>query len=129
MRYTEIGRDTRPQRSPSGLSVELDGERVVLDTASGGLHRLDRMASLIWTMLDGSASVAELVDDLADVFQAPPEVVEPDVLRMLRECGRVGLLAGVEPDPAYQPARGGAVTDAAGVEGRPASEVAAPPMT
>ncbi len=57
-------------------------------------------------MLDGTSPLTEIVDDLADVYGVPAEVIGPDVLRFVQTVGAAGLLAGVAagPAPADDPA-------------------------
>jgi len=87
-----------PRPRPGLASVELDGERVVLDEASGALHLLDPVASVVWSCLDGSATIDELVVDLAAGFGADADEVGADVLGLVRRLGGLGLLEGVAAD-------------------------------
>jgi hypothetical protein len=103
-----------PPRSATGIhDVEIDGERVLYDTVTGRTARLDRVGSLIWSLLDGETPLGELVDDLAAGFSAPRDVVANDVLALLVDLWEQGFLvgdAGPEAAPAAAP---GAVDEAA----------------
>jgi hypothetical protein len=81
--------------------VEVDGETVVL-SETGDLHRLNQTAGVIWACCDGSGSLAELIDDLSEAYQVERSVIAPDVVSIVREFGRSGLLVGVER-PVDQP--------------------------
>jgi thiol-disulfide isomerase/thioredoxin len=72
---------------------------VLLDTATGATVVLDHIGALVWSVLDGTATLAEIVADLAAVYGAPVEQVGADVLALARTLGQAGLLAGVAPDP------------------------------
>lgn len=76
-------------------AVELDGEAVLMEDDTGGIHHLDRIATVIWNCLDGSCTLDELAADLAEAFKADLEVVREDVLQLAQTLGRTGLLAGV----------------------------------
>lgn len=74
-------------------AVELDGELVLYDSATNRAAHLDARASLIWRVLDGKVTVAELVDDLSAVFDVEADVVCGDVDHLLTELARLGYLA------------------------------------
>ena len=74
---------------------ELGPSALALDRATGAAVTLDRIGAVVVTGLDGTASLRELAADLAEVFGAPVDTVQVDVLDVVRELGRAGLLAGV----------------------------------
>lgn len=87
-----------PRAKPTVFSVELDGEAVLLDDETGTVHSLNPIATLVWSCLDGSGSVGELIDDLADAFAGTDRAtVSDDVLSLVRTLGELGLLDGVRP--------------------------------
>ena len=51
---------------------------------------------------DGEASLARIVDDLAAAFGADRDVVEADVLAMVRRLAGLGLFDGVWSDAAVE---------------------------
>ena len=77
---------------------------VVTDEVSGASAALDPIASIIWQCLDGRSPLEEIVRDIADGFGAPAEVIEQDVLRLVRHLGGLGLLTGVAVDSDAGPA-------------------------
>jgi PqqD family protein of HPr-rel-A system len=79
-------------------SVELDGETVIYDESNGSIHLLDPIATVVWSVLDGTCTLAEICADLAEAFGADPEQVTGDVLALARHLGHSGLLAGVQGD-------------------------------
>lgn len=83
-----------PLSHPAVDSVELDGELVLFDERNHRVHQLDRVGAVIWPLLDGTATVAELVTDLADGFAVPRETVEPELVRLLKVLTDLDLLAG-----------------------------------
>lgn len=74
---------------------QADDVLVVTDEARGASVSLDPVGGLIWSCLDGQSSLDELAHDLAVEFEAPLEVVRRDVLELVRDVGRLGLLDGV----------------------------------
>ena len=85
---------------------ELGDSVVLLEPATGATVALDQTGGLVWSVLDGTSPLTEIVDDLADVYGVPAEVIGPDVLRFVQAVGAAGLLAGVAagPAPADDPA-------------------------
>lgn len=80
-------------------AVELEGETVVFDEDTGALHLLDATATTVWQCLDGRASLAELSAELAEATGAALDLVQRDVVDLVRTLGRRGLLEGVAADP------------------------------
>lgn len=91
--------DHAPRRREDVTSIDVEGEAVIYEPDHGGVHRLDRIATVLWSYLDGSVTVRELGEDVADVFEEQPSRVREDVLAYVRELGRQGLLQGVRREP------------------------------
>lgn len=70
------------------------------------LHRyptsMDPVAALVFQLLDGSASVAELVTDVHEVVGIPQSIAHNQLMRVLSQLHDAGLLltsaADVDPD-------------------------------
>lgn len=88
----DIGPSFVPRVKPSVATVELDGERVVYDLDTWRLHKLDRLASLVWECFDGAADVAELSADIAEAFDTDVHQVRADVLELVRSLADEDLL-------------------------------------
>ncbi len=86
-------------RRPTVTGVELDGETVLYDEATGRVHHLNHQAALVWMFLDGETRLAELTADLATAFQVDPAIMGEDVLTLARRFVDEGLLAGLGPEP------------------------------
>lgn len=100
-----------PRTRPGLASVQVEGERLVLDEVSGDLHHLDPLASVVWDLLDGRSAESEVASDLADVFRVPVDIVQKDLEQLLDRLEVQGLLAvgvpraieapGEPPEPGY----------------------------
>jgi peroxiredoxin len=89
-----------PRLRSGAASLEIEGETVMLVEGTYRLHLLNQLATIVVSCFDGSGTLDELIPDLADAFQADPELVRKDVLEITRQLGRVGLLLGVaEEEP------------------------------
>lgn len=81
------------------VAFVLDGESVLYRESANTVHVLNATATVIWQCLDGHAHLDELCADLAAVFSVPVERLSTDVLEAVRQFGKQGLLAEVEPEP------------------------------
>jgi hypothetical protein len=87
-----------PAVRPDVGVVEADGEAVVV-TVTGEVHRLNPTAAVVWSCCDGTGPLGELVDELSEAYGVDRGVIADDVVAIVREFGRAGLLDGVEPPP------------------------------
>ncbi|HEY7661141.1 MAG TPA: HPr-rel-A system PqqD family peptide chaperone [Actinomycetota bacterium] len=85
---------SRPQVRGDLVVVELDGEAVVYDERSGELHHLNPSATLIFGLLDGSATIRTLADDMSQAFGVPQEEMESQVRALVGQLRRLGLIEG-----------------------------------
>lgn len=77
----------------AGLTtVKVGTEALVHHPGTGQLHRLDPTASVIWDLLDGTAPLEQLVEDLAEAFAAPADVVLGDLHALIDQLLRDGLI-------------------------------------
>ena len=81
-------------RSATVAYVESPDRVVVLD-----LSKLDRLpyvfegsAAQVWGCVDGVRTESEIVTDLAEAYDAPVAVVEPDVRRFVDRLAALGLI-------------------------------------
>ncbi len=82
----------RPKARDDLAVVELDGEAVIYDEGTGDLHHLNPTATIVFSLCDGTATIREIADDLAEAFTRSPAEVEPQVRRLLLRLRRAGLL-------------------------------------
>jgi len=99
IKASEIDEAFVPQIRDDMASVELDGEAVLLIEATSEIINLDPMGTIVFKCIDGESAVGEIAEDIAEAFQADPEVILDDVLKLTKRMGRVGLLTGVQPEP------------------------------
>ena len=84
----------RPRVRDDVAVVEIDGELVVYDERNGELHHLNPSASLVFQLLDGTATMRELAGEIARTVDASPERVEAEIRMVQRYLRRAGLLDG-----------------------------------
>ena len=78
-------------------AVELDGELVLYDEHTASVHHLNPTASVVWQCLDGDASVAAIARDLSMAYSVEEAVVVQDVLDVVQQFARMGLLDSGAP--------------------------------
>lgn len=86
-----------PRLRPDLQLLEVEGDVLLIDPELGQLHLLDRLSVAIWPLLDGTATIAELVDDLSAGFNAPAHVVRQDLSTLVRALRRRELLDDSRP--------------------------------
>lgn len=94
MNETVIDGTFRLQRSPAVHWVEIDGEAVLLDMAADRLHLLNATATLLWSCLDGSSTVADIAQDIALTMDTPFERVLTDSTEVVQRLSAEGLVRG-----------------------------------
>jgi hypothetical protein len=82
----------RPRSRDDLAVVELDGEAVIYDESNGSLHHLNPTATIVFSLCDGTATIAELASEIADAFAKPENEVESQVRRLVRSFRTQSLL-------------------------------------
>jgi PqqD family protein of HPr-rel-A system len=90
--------DERPRVREDLTVVELDGEAVIYDDRNGDLHRLNQTATLVFSLLDGSATVEELARDISKAYGMEDEEVIAQVRELAAKLAASHLLKGTETD-------------------------------
>jgi hypothetical protein len=90
------------RRSPRVAYRELGGDRgaVLLRLDTGAYHGIDRVGVLIWDMLEGSPSFAELIPSLREkVHDVPPSFEQEisDFLTSLRDRDLIEVVDAKAP--------------------------------
>lgn len=80
---TKIDGTSMVKRSSSVLTVEIEGEAVMLDAVRGQYYGLDVIGTEIWARLIEPTKVSDLLAYLNREFDSEPETIERDVLDLL----------------------------------------------
>lgn len=91
---TEQLLDSTFRQRPGAVHVELDGETVVFQPDHESLTVLDPVGTVIWTLLDGTATLRILCEELAEAYQAPLQQVQSDVLKLVAQLQQDDLITG-----------------------------------
>ena len=79
-------------RDQNVLSSSVEGQVVLLNLEKGSYYTLDAVGADIWQMLDKPVVVGKIIAKLLQDYDATPEQIENDVLELLTDLGREGLI-------------------------------------
>jgi hypothetical protein len=99
MAHPSFAADARPLAVGDTETALFEGEAVVFREATKSIHRLNASAAAVWVCCDGETTVADMVDELADVFAISAHETERTVLEALGQLAEVGLLADTDAPP------------------------------
>lgn len=83
------------------VAREIEGEIIIIPLVAGigdmedELYTLNESGKAIWKRLDGRATVAGIVADLAEEYDAPPAEIEVDVRGLVEELVKRRILVEV----------------------------------
>src|SRR5437870_2741613 len=84
----------KPKVRQDLVAVDIDGEAVVYDPEEALLHHLNPTAAVVFKLCDGSGTVRELSEDIADILGLPIDRVLRQVRRVVSQFKQAGLLDG-----------------------------------
>ncbi len=85
------------------VAREIEGEIVIVPLVAGvgdaddELYTLNETGAALWRKLDGVRSLRSVAAELADEFAASLDVIERDVVGLLDEVVRRGIVVAVPP--------------------------------
>lgn len=83
---------TRVVAARDQVSVEVDGEAVILSLADGVYYGLDPVGARVWGMLEQPRTVAELRDAVVAEWEVDAPTAERDLLHLLDDLAARGLV-------------------------------------
>lgn len=84
--------DTRVVAARDQVSVEVEGEAVILSLADGVYYGLDPVGARVWTLLEQPRTVAELRDAVVAEWEVDAPTAERDLLVLLDALAARGLV-------------------------------------
>lgn len=89
---TEASLQTALRASDDVVFRELDGEAVILNLGSGIYFGLDPIGTRMWQLIEQHGRLEAVLADLRDEYDAPPDTLARDLLRLAAELMAKGLL-------------------------------------
>lgn len=77
------------------ITHETDGEQIMVSTGNvkfSGLVRSNRTAAFIVDCLKSETSEAEIIEKMAEKYDAPKEIITADVKKILDTLRRIGAI-------------------------------------
>src|SRR5688572_20678818 len=84
--------------SDDGVLRDLDGEAVILNLASGVYFRLDETGTRRWRVIEQHGDLRAVLAALCEEYEALPETIERDLVRLASELSEKGLLVPCDRD-------------------------------
>jgi hypothetical protein len=78
--------------TPDPVAADVAGETVLMSLERSRCYGLGGIGSEIWSKLAGPVRVADLVEEFSGRYEAPPGVIERDVLQLLTQLVDEGLV-------------------------------------
>jgi hypothetical protein len=94
MRHSERAFDdsTVFRKAPSVVANGEGGHLVLLDFTSGTYYGLDEVGARIWELLHEEFTLAHVVDQLSEEYDAPREILAEDTSALLTVLSSLGLV-------------------------------------
>ncbi len=87
-----ISSESRPTKQQGVLTENASGTQLLLNMTNGQYFALNEVGSRVWELCDGQHSVAQIVEIIAEEYDAPRNVIESDVQELLGGLANERLL-------------------------------------
>ena len=78
--------------TPNPVAADVAGETVLMSLERSRCYGLGGIGSEIWSKLVSPVRVGDLVVEMSENYEAPPGVIERDVLQLLAQLADEGLI-------------------------------------
>ncbi len=85
--------DLVPRQQHGHFLEEIDGENLLYGSVAKKAFHLNESASAVWKLCDGTRTIQEIVDLLAQAYHGDPSVIRGDVMQTIDQLVREGVLA------------------------------------
>jgi Coenzyme PQQ synthesis protein D (PqqD) len=89
---TELNLASMVCHTPNPVAADVAGETVLMSLERSRCYGLGGIGSEIWSKLVSPVRVADLVTEFSGRYEAPPGVIERDVLQLLTQLADEGLI-------------------------------------
>ena len=81
---------------------DLDGEAVLLNLSTGVYYGLDQVGASMWEQVTHHGRLAPAVDDLLATYEVTREQLEADLLKLIDELAKQGLIEIADGPPGQE---------------------------
>lgn len=92
-------------RTPEVVHDTIDGEVIIINFDSGNYYSLQAVGTFIWSMLDGSTSVSQMVEQLTSHYDGTRTQIEDALHTFLNELHTNNLIAETTPQKTISPTK------------------------
>jgi hypothetical protein len=89
---TELNLASIVCHTPNPVAADVAGETVLMSLERSRCYGLGGIGSEIWSKLVSPVRVSDLVEEFSGRYEAPPGVIERDVLQLLTQLADEGLI-------------------------------------
>ena len=89
---TEITGASTLVRNPELLSVEMDGDLVMMSIESGNYFGVSGIGPSIWSFLETPKQFDEVVNEIVENFEVEPELAAADLHKFVAEMAQNGMI-------------------------------------
>ncbi|MDD5084856.1 MAG: PqqD family protein [Candidatus Omnitrophica bacterium] len=82
----------KPKRDKDIAWRTVEKEALIVNPKDSLIYPFNRVATRIWELADGGKTVAEIIDEIKNEFDASPETIERDVAEFIENLISKGLL-------------------------------------
>ena len=87
-----IDKHTRVVAIKKQISTDLGGEVAVLHLESGIYYSLNAVGARIWTFIQNSRTVDDVLVDLAEAYKVAPREIRPELIAFLEDLRAENLI-------------------------------------
>jgi hypothetical protein len=95
-RIEDMVATVQPVRDKQVVWRDIAGEVVIAERDGRTVHVLNKTASLIWTLADGTRHTEDIVAEVCNKFEVAPEQARLDVSEFCQQLLEVGLISFTE---------------------------------
>lgn len=88
----------RPRKRSDVLELDMGDGFILYNHDSSLVHHLNPTAAVVWQVLDGTATVERLADEIADEYGVSVENVAMQVTSLIAELDAMGLVEDASPE-------------------------------
>lgn len=89
---TEFVASTILRRNPQLLSVEMDGDLVMMSIETGNYFGVSGIGPVIWEFLETPKSFAQVVNEICDKFEVEPDKASEDLVQFAAKLADNGMI-------------------------------------
>ncbi|MBN1835413.1 MAG: PqqD family protein [Spirochaetales bacterium] len=87
-----LDQDSVVARSAQQVCVDLEDEKVILNTQSGIYYGLDQVGARVWDLVAHPIAVGELASRVLEEYEVDPESLRADLVQLLKDLLAKGLV-------------------------------------